>query len=54
MGVLLKQMGQLEEARPLYEEVVQASKETLGERHPNTLVYIKNLDVLLQAMGKRA
>ena len=30
---LLKKMGELEEARPLYEEALQASRETLGDRH---------------------
>ena len=37
MGTLLQEMGQLEEARPLYEEALQAFKETLGDRHPSTL-----------------
>ena len=52
MGVLLQAMGQLEEARPLYEEALQASRETLGDRHPNTLTSISNMGVLLQAMGQ--
>ena len=54
MGQLLEAMGRREEARSLYKEAAQASKETLGDRHPHTLVYTKNLDSLLQAMGKRA
>ena len=36
MGTLLKQMGQLKEARPLFEEALQSSRETLGDRHPGT------------------
>ena len=45
-------MGQLEEARPLLEEALQAQRETLGDRHPSTLVSINNMAQLLQAMGK--
>ena len=30
-------MGKLKEARPLFEEALQAYKETLGESHPSTL-----------------
>ena len=45
-------MGKLEEAMPLYEEVVQGCKETLGDRHSHTLISIKNMAVLLEDMGK--
>ena len=47
MGLLLQDMGQLEEARPLYEEALQARRETLGDRHPNTLVSISGMGTLL-------
>ena len=40
---LLQDMGQLEEARPLLEEALQASRETLGDRHPSTLTSIGNM-----------
>ena len=36
MGLLLMDMGKLEEAKPLLEEALQASKEVLGEREPPT------------------
>ena len=52
LGVLLQKMGKLEEARLLFEEAVQARKETLGHRHPSTLISISNLGLLLKAMGK--
>ena len=52
LGMLLQDMGQLEEARPLYEEALQVRRETLGERHPGTLVLINNMGVLLKEMGK--
>ena len=45
-------MGQLEEARPLLEEALQAQRETLGDRHRSTLISIGNMGQLLQAMGK--
>ena len=48
MGVLLKKMGKLEKAKPLYEEALQGERETLGDRHPNTLIY---MGALLYAMG---
>ena len=52
LGVLLKRMGKLDEARPLYEEALQACRATLGDRHPSTLVSISNMGTLLKAMGK--
>jgi len=45
-------MGKLEKARPLHEESLQASRETLGDRHPSTLASINNMGMLLQKMGK--
>ena len=52
LGVLLKIMGQLEEARPLYEEALQACRETLGDRHSDTLISISNMGMFLQDMGR--
>ena len=54
MGTLLHNMGKLEEARPLLEEDLQASKETLGDRHPDMLISIGYLVVLLRATGDLA
>ena len=53
MGLLLYAMGKLEEARPLLKEDLQASRATLGDRHPETLRSISNMGGLLQDMGKR-
>jgi hypothetical protein len=44
-------MGKLDEARPLLEEALQANRETLGDRHPETLISIGNLADLLRALG---
>jgi hypothetical protein len=52
MGLLLHAMGQLEEARPLLEKHMQACRETLGDRHPHTLISINNVGMLLHAIGK--
>ena len=52
MGWLLEKMGKGEEARLLYEEVLQAQRETLGDRHPSTLSSINNMGALLKAMGQ--
>ena len=41
-------MGKLEEARPLYGEALQACRETLGDRHPDTLRSIYNMGLLLE------
>ena len=52
MGLLLKAIGKLEEARPLYEEALHARRATLGDRHPSTLTSIYNLGALLEKQGK--
>ena len=54
MGNLLMAMGQLEEARPLLEEALQAKRETLGDRHPSTLISIYNMGDLLETQGSLA
>ena len=51
LAILLQDMGKLEEARPLFEEALQACRETLGDRHQMTLVFICNLADLLRATG---
>ena len=52
MAVLLEDMGQPEESRPLKEEALQACRETLGDRHPSTLISINNMGMLLEAMSQ--
>jgi tetratricopeptide (TPR) repeat protein len=52
LGTLLQRMGKREEARPLYEEALQACRATLGDRHPSTLTSISNMGSLLQDIGK--
>ena len=54
MGGLLKKMGKLHEARPLYDEALKAQRETLGHRHPSTLISIGNMADLLEKQGKIA
>ena len=43
--------GKLGEAEPLYRETLAARRETLGDRHPDTLTSISNMAVLLKAQG---
>ena len=50
--MLLKAQGKLDEAEPLYREAVSGAKKTLGDAHPTTLILQKNVDALLQKMGK--
>ena len=52
MGMLLRDMGKLEEARLLYEERLQGRRETLGDRHEDTLHLIHFLANLLDKLGK--
>ena len=48
MGLLLKEMGKLDEARPLLEEAAHLGKAAMGERHPDTLIFAADLDALLK------
>ena len=49
--MLLKDKGDLAAAEPLNREALEARRETLGNRHPDTLISINNLGQLLQAKG---
>ena len=40
LGGLLQDQGKLDEAEPLYREALAASRETLGDRHPDTLASV--------------
>jgi tetratricopeptide (TPR) repeat protein len=50
----LQAQGMYDEAEPLYREALEVSRETLGDRHPNTLTSINNFGLLLQAKGDLA
>jgi hypothetical protein len=50
----LSSMGDDATARPLKEQVLAISRETLGERHPDTLLAMGNLAVTLFKMGDYA
>ena len=50
----LRTQGQIHAAVPLYCEALSASRATLGDRHPHTLISINNLASLLQAQGNLA
>ena len=52
LGSLLQARGELDEAEPLFREVVQGLREVLGPKHPDTLASINSLGALLQAQGK--
>ena len=43
-------MGKLKEARPLFEEALQAQRETLGESHSGTLISKAWLDKVNYAL----
>jgi len=51
LGMLLHDRGDLDGAEALYREALEAQRETLGDRHPNTLTSINNLGRLLAAKG---
>ncbi|KAL1495725.1 hypothetical protein AB1Y20_016592 [Prymnesium parvum] len=52
LGMLLEAQGRLDEAEVLLREALEASRETLGNHHPNTLISINNLGSLLQDQGR--
>jgi hypothetical protein len=54
MAILLETQGQLEEAEPLYREVLSARRRTQGDDHPRTLSSNFNFAGLLWAQGKQA
>ena len=54
LGLLLQAKGDLAGAEALMREALQAFRETLGDRHPSTLVSIGNLGSLLQDKGDLA
>ena len=50
--MLLKEQGKYDEAEPLYREALKVRRETLGDRHPDTLISINNFGGLLKNQGK--
>jgi tetratricopeptide (TPR) repeat protein len=44
--------GEIDEATPLYREVIEMRRQTLGDRHPDTLTSIHNLGRLLTDQGR--
>ena len=54
LGTELQVQGKYDEAEPLYREAVKVSRETVGDRHPDTLGSINNLGTLLWDKGDLA
>jgi hypothetical protein len=52
--MLLLAKGDLAAAEPLLREALEGRRETFGNRHPDTLISISNLGVLLKAKGDLA
>ena len=50
----MKDKDDLAAAEPLLREALEVKRETLGNRHPDTLLSINNLGSLLQAKGDLA
>ena len=51
MGGLLKTLGDLEGARPYFEQALAIRRKKLGEEHPDIAQNLNNMGFLLQAMG---
>ena len=52
LAVVLQGRGKLEEAEPLYRQVLEARRRFLGPEHPQTLIATHNLAWVLQGRGK--
>ena len=52
LGVAMTNAGDLDGALPLMRRALTAHEQTLGIKHPSTLVSVNNLAMLLQAQGK--
>ena len=46
--MLLRDLGRLAEAEPLFLEALEASRRTLGDEHPDTLKSISNVASILR------
>ena len=49
---MLRDQGKLQEAKPLFEEALQAKMTKLGNDHPDTLISIGSLGLLLKDLGE--
>jgi tetratricopeptide (TPR) repeat protein len=47
LGSVLQDLGELQEARKLYERALKILRERLGEDHPNTRIVAGNLDSVM-------
>ena len=54
LAAQLQAQGKWNEAGPLFREVLEVSRETLGSRHQNTLTSISNLGIQMEEMGDLA
>ena len=52
LGYHLKMIGEYAGALPYYEQALAIWKKVLGEKHPNTVICLNNMDLLLKEMGK--
>ena len=52
LAEVLRARGKLDEAEPLFRQVVEAGHRVLGPEHPTTLTVMSNLAMVLQARGK--
>ena len=53
MAVLLRAQGHLADAEPLHREALEGRRQTLGDRHPDTLTSLESVIGLLMAQDKR-
>ena len=51
LGLLLQDMGKLEDAGPLFRRALEGREAKLGADHPDTLSSVNNLGALLKVMG---
>jgi non-specific serine/threonine protein kinase/serine/threonine-protein kinase len=51
---LYQRIGRYDDAYPLQESALATRRRTLGEEHPDTLVSVNNMGVLLEAQGRLA
>ncbi|MFK7942168.1 MAG: tetratricopeptide repeat protein, partial [Paracoccaceae bacterium] len=52
LALMLNEVGQYEQAEPLYREAIKIGKATIGEGHPEYATRLSNLASLLRDMGR--
>ena len=50
---MLEEQGDLEAAKPLYEQSLEINKKILGEDHPSVATSLNNLGLLVESMGDK-